>query len=378
MRRALVALLALGALGLSACSSDPEADTEVRLGTVLALTGDSAALGQSQREAVDLALEQFEAARSEGDDDAPEFTIEARDEATSVAAGERGVTELVDQGVDVIVGPTHSNVARVAYADADVAEIPMLGVSLTVPGLTAFRPYLWRTSLAGDRVVPPAVRAAVSRHHPSTAYIVYGVDDVLTAAEAELFADTLTEEGVSVVGRTTFVKNQRSFASQIATAKAAGADILCVAALPNDAVHFLQQARADGLDAPVIGGNGFNSNAILTEAGAAAEGLTVGAAWSATSSEPESMRFVAAFTAKYGRPPDQFAAQAYAGMQVLAAAAREGGATPAGIQRGFRELGAIDTVLGRFSFDDRRDAVHPSWISVVEGGRFVTRRADNG
>jgi branched-chain amino acid transport system substrate-binding protein len=375
MRRArhLLALLALGALAVPACGSDDDAtDHEVRLGTVFALTGDSAALGKSQREAVELALEQFE----DDDEDDLEFTVEALDEKTSVVGGERAVTRLVDGGVDVIIGPTHSNVARIAYADADVEEVPMLGVSLTVPGLTAFRPYLWRTSLAGDRVVPPAVRAAVDRHHPSTAYLVYGTDDVLTAAEAELFADTLTQEGVSVLGRSTFVKNQRSFASQIAAAEEAGADLLCVAALPNDAVQFLLQARAAGLDTPIVGGNGFNSNAITERAGAAAEGLTVGSAWSVTSTEPASVRFVADFTAKYGRPPDQFAAEAYAGMQVLRAAAASDGATAAGIQRGFRELGSIDTVLGRFRFDDTRDAAHPSWISVVAGGKFVTHLAD--
>jgi branched-chain amino acid transport system substrate-binding protein len=373
MRRAFVLVLAAAAL-LPACSSDDTdaADRELRFGTVLARSGDSAALGKSQHEAIALAVEQFDGK------DGLELSVRALDEETSVIAGERAVTKLVDDGVDLIIGPTHSHVARIAYADADVEEIPMLGVSLTVPGLTAFRPYLWRTSLAGDRVVPPAVRAAVEKHRPSTAYIVYGSDDVLTAAEAELFGDTLTQEGVSVLGRATFVKNQRSFATQIAAAKTAGADLLCVAALTNDAVQFLQQARAAGLTAPVVGGNGFNSNTVPERAGTAAEGLIVGSAWSVTSVEPASTTFVDDFSRKYGRPPDQFAAQAYAGMQVVLAAARDGNASAAAIQRRFHELGSVDTVLGPFRFDDTRDAVHPSWISVVEGGRFVTHRAGSG
>ena len=64
---------------------------------------------------------------------------------------------------------------------------------------------------------------------------------------------------------------------------------------------------------PIIGGNGFNSPALLKNAGEAADGVMMGASWNATSSLPLNKKFVETFTAKYGNAPDQFAAQAYAG-----------------------------------------------------------------
>ena len=57
-------------------------------------------------------------------------------------------------------------------------------------------------------------------------------------------------------------------------------------------------------------------------------------------------------------------------MQVLRAAVVEGGPTSAGIQRGLRAVRDVPTVLGPFSFDENRNATHPSWVRVVRGGRF--------
>ena len=50
----------------------------------------------------------------------------------------------------------------------------------------------------------------------------------------------------------------------------------------------MQQARNDvGIDPKIhiIGGNGFNSPAIITAAGPAAEGMIVGAAWNLNSTD---------------------------------------------------------------------------------------------
>jgi len=50
------------------------------------------------------------------------------------------MSELITDHVSAILGPTHSSFAAAVYSQFDVAEIPMLGLSLTVPGLTAFSP----------------------------------------------------------------------------------------------------------------------------------------------------------------------------------------------------------------------------------------------
>ena len=61
--------------------------------------------------------------------------------------------------------------------------------------------------------------------------------------------------------------------------------------------------------------------------------------------------------------------------EVLAEAVRRGGPTRRGIQRGLASVKGLNTVLGTFEFDENRDAVHHSWVRVVQQGHFVVTAA---
>ena len=43
----------------------------------------------------------------------------------------------------------------------------------------------------------------------------------------------------------------------------------------------------------------------------------------------------------------------------------------AALEAGLVDLGEVDTVLGRFSFDAEREPAYPAAVQIVEGGRFV-------
>ena len=51
----------------------------------------------------------------------------------------------------------------------------------------------------------------------------------------------------------------------------------------------------------------------------------MGAAWNISSKAPLNVKFVNDYTKKYNRAPDQFAAQAYAGVQIAYQAAKAAG-----------------------------------------------------
>ena len=123
----------------------------------------------------------------------------------------------------------------------------------------------------------------------------------------------------------------------------------------------------------IIGGNGLNSPGLIKNAGDAAEGVIVGAAWNISSKAPLNVKFVNDYTKKYNRAPDQFAAQAYAGVQIAYQAAKAAG--DSGDRKALRDalvkVKNIDTVLGRFSFTEGRDASHTGIVQEIKGGKFV-------
>jgi branched-chain amino acid transport system substrate-binding protein len=73
-----------------------------------------------------------------------------------------------------------------------------------------------------------------------------------------------------------------------------------------------------------------------------------------------------------GVDPDQFAAQAYTGVQVVAAAVRAAGGKTGreDVKEGFAKVKELATPLGTFSFTPQRDALHEPALQQVKGGRF--------
>jgi branched-chain amino acid transport system substrate-binding protein len=138
------------------------------------------------------------------------------------------------------------------------------------------------------------------------------------------------------------------------------------------------QARQLELTQTIIGGNGFNSPAVLANAGPAAEGLVVGAAWNISSTLPENQTFVANFNAKYGEAPDQFAVQAYSGVYILAEAIKQAATTTdrAALRGALAAIKDLPTPLGSFSFTEGRDADHAPVVQLVKDGKFTVLAAE--
>jgi branched-chain amino acid transport system substrate-binding protein len=123
---------------------------------------------------------------------------------------------------------------------------------------------------------------------------------------------------------------------------------------------------------PIVGGNGFNSPNVLKNAREAAEGLIVGASWFIDSTVPRSRSFVANYRKKYSADPDQFAAQAYDGLYIMATAIKNAGsADRLAIRDSLARIRNLDGALGSFSFDENRDPVHPNVTLTVRSGRFT-------
>ncbi|MBN8620702.1 MAG: ABC transporter substrate-binding protein, partial [Anaerolineae bacterium] len=150
-------------------------------------------------------------------------------------------------------------------------------------------------------------------------------------------------------------------------------DAIVVSALAAEAVQIIIQARSLGYTGPIIGGNGFNSPAVLRDSGADAEGLIVGGAWNYGNPDPSesSVAFVEAYEAKFESSPDQFAAQAYTGAWLLATAIRCADSTDhAAVRDALAAIQDFDSPLGVFSFDENRNPVHPPIAQIVVEGAF--------
>jgi branched-chain amino acid transport system substrate-binding protein len=362
----LLALFASVAASLSAAPLPPE----IRIGAVETLTGDNAAYGISIRAALELAVEEVNTRQFLG---ASRIRLIVMDDKADKQEGISDFNKLInDEKVSAIIGPTLSSTAFAADPVAQAAGVPVLGTSNTATGITAMGDFIFRDSLLQSGVIPGTLAAAAARFHPKKAALLYESTNEYSKSESEVFKAALQKLGIQLVATESYSKGDSDFRTQLSKLNARKPDMFVFSSLVGEAIPILQQAREIGITVPMVGGNGFNSPNVLANAKEAAEGLIVGAAWFIDSTATKSRTFVASYRKKYGGDPDQFAAQAYDGLYIMATAIRNAGsADRSAIRNALAKIRNIDGALGSFSFDENRDPVHPGVTLTVKAGRFV-------
>jgi branched-chain amino acid transport system substrate-binding protein len=355
------------------CTSAFAAVREAKIGFALSMTGGAAAYGTTQKQGAQLAVDEINAAAgADGIKIVPIF----EDDASQPQQGITVFNKFINgDKVAVIIGPTLSNTAQVTDRIAQQAGMPILAVSNTAKGITEIGDYIFRDSLTEMVVIPYTMKIAKEKLGVHKVAVFYGNDDAFTKGGYDAFKKALADAQIEILTEQTFAKGDRDFSPQLTQIKGKNPDAIIVSALVEEASGIVNQARQLGIPAsiPIIGGNGFNSPALLTNASEAAEGVMMGAAWNASSSQPLNKKFVEAFSARYNKQPDQFAAQAYAGVYIAYEAIKRAGTTTdhKAIQKAMSEIKGLDTVLGKFSFTPERDAEHTPVVQIVKGGKFA-------
>ncbi len=349
---------------------------EMKVGFAFVTSGTNAAYGTSQKAAAQMAINEINAA-GKGPKLVPVFEDTAGKPDSAFTIYQKFINS---DKVYAIVGPTLSNEALTADPEAQKDKVPVLAVSNTASGITDMGDYIFRDLLAEFQVIPETVKEAKAKLNLTKVSLMFANDDAFSKSGADVFRTELQKNNIKILSEQTFSTNDTDFKTQLQAVKGDNPDAIVVSALAGPAQIILQQARNDvGIDPkiPIIGGNGFNSPAVVTAAGPAAEGLIVGAAWNLNATDDLSKQFITNFNKANGKNPDQFAAQAYAGVYILddaiiradvANKSLEDARTA--IRDALKNTKNVPTVLGSFSFTDKRDANHQPVVQVVKNGKF--------
>lgn len=357
------------------CADPENLQDEIFVGAVFSQTGGAAQYGATQLNGAKLAEQEINEAGYLGE---ATFVLVDEDGGSDRETAIAAMTKVVDENdVVAIIGPTLSSQAFAADPVAAEQGIPVMGVSNTANGITSMTgvedvdQFIFRNSLPEAAVIPNTIAVSVAVLGIEKVAVMYGDDDDFTFSGYTVFVDSLEENDVEILAEDTFQKGQTDFEVSLTNILALEPDALVVSALINEAVQIVIQARQLGYNGPIIGGNGFNSPALMVDAGDAAEGVLVGAAWNIVNQSPLNVDFVEAYTEAYGAAPDQFAAQAYTGTWLMATAIRCADSDASDLVR--EELAAIeefDSPLGLYSFDADRNPVHIPVVQIVDGGKF--------
>ncbi|WP_019414092.1 ABC transporter substrate-binding protein [Paenisporosarcina sp. TG20] len=367
----LLILAACGNDTTTTDGNDSEAEktdgpVSAKIGVISYLTGPGAAYGEAITNGFNLALEEI----NEKGEVKIELDIQdsagKQEQALSVAQKLMSSDDIV-----AILGPTLSTEMNVVGPEADMNGIPIMGTSTTAAGIPQIGEYVFRNSLPESLAIPAALEKAVEKFDAKSVAILYGNDDLFTKSGFDTMKAVAEDMGLDIVTIETFQKGQSDYNALLTKIKDLNPDLILASALYNEGAVIMDQARKMGIEVPFIGGNGFNSPQVIEIAGPASEGLIVATPWFGDKEDPKVQEFVGKYEAKYGKKPDQFAAQAYDALYIMAEGLKNAGeADRDALRDALAEIKDLDGVLGKFSFDEEGDVVMDPTVLVIKDGKF--------
>ena len=154
--------------------------------------------------------------------------------------------------------------------------------------------------------------------------------------------------------------------------------MIFITSLGGITAKIMTSARNQGWQGQFLGGNGFNTATVSKQAGAAGKGARSASAWYIGNTFPTNQNFVDAYRSEYSKDPDQFAAQGYTGIEIIADAAKRANLSFTNLASDRDKLRAamesvnIQTPLGPFQFTSDHDVKQTVWVIQMDGSGGFT------
>ncbi len=307
-------LLVLVSLGLASAAS--AVDAPIPLGVAVAQTSNVALFGQEQVIGAKFAESFY---NSRGGIGGTPFKLVFQDTGGDEAGTINAFQNLISKDKVVgIVGPTLSQQAFSADPIAERAKVPVLGPSNTAKGIPQIGDFIARVSAPVNVVAPAAVKAALKLDPKiKRVAVLYAQNDAFSTSETGIFQDTAKAQGLTLATVQKFQTTDTDFTTQVTAVLGANADMVIISGLVADSGNLIKQLRQLGFKGLIAGGNGLNTSNLFPVCGKDCDGVIVAQAYSPNEPSSVNQLFVKQYRAQYKKDPPQFAAQAYAGVQVM-------------------------------------------------------------
>jgi len=376
----------VAAILIAACGSGGGSSAKViKLGAILSITGAGGVYGPQSRDGMMLAVKQINAA---GGVNGVQISLTVKDDASDKAQATQLGQTLITQEQDLaLLGPTLSNSALGAHPLAETLKTPILAVSTTgihivpdcnFPASSTPCKYVFRDSLGEETAIPDNIQSYAADKHPKTGVLLVAQDDKFSSDGGTIVQATVGKYAITLLKTIKFNKAEADLAPYVTQAVQLHPDVIFITSLGGIPAKIMTEARKQNWKGQFLGGNGFNTATVSTQAGAAGTGARSGSAWYLGNNFPSNADFVAAYKAEYNKNPDQFAAQGYTAIKILADSVSRANLTFSDLAgdrdklRTAMESVNIQTPLGPFQFTASHDVKQTVWVIAMDGNGGFT------
>jgi len=346
----------------------------IRVGHVASLTGDTATFGRSTDRGMRMALEEINA---KGGALGRPIELLSEDDRSITEEARTAAQKLLQRDeVVALLGEIASSRSLAAAPEAQRSRVPMISPGSTNPKVTEVGDYIFRACFIDPFQGTVMARFAVEELKVKRVAILFDFKQDYSVGLADFFRKTFTELGGEIVADERYTSGDIEFRAQLTTIRSAKPDAIFVPGYYTELGLIAKQARELGIDVPLLGGDGWDSEKTLEIGGKAVEGYFFSTHYAADSDSPKVQEFVAAYKKKYDQTPDAMAALGYDTAGILADALGRAGVTdgPA-LRDAIASTQNYEGVTGKISIDPSRNARKDAVVLKIEGGKFKFYRS---
>jgi branched-chain amino acid transport system substrate-binding protein len=339
------------------------------IGFVGALTGAEAHFGLESRNGAQLAVEEANAA---GGVQGRLLALRAYDSQSRPEEAASAMTRLATQDqVLFVVGENQSTNTLAMAPAAAQAQVPMISPSSTNPRVTSEGgPYVFRvcfTDTFQGQLLARFARETLKAERVAT--MVDQKSDY-SIGLAKVFATRFAAQGGTIVGEESYTRGDTDFRGPLTRVKAARAQVLFIPGYYSDVGPLARQARELGIQATLLGGDGWDSGGRLAQlGGAAVEGALYSSHFAADNPGSRVQDFLGRYRSRFGHAPDALGALGYDAARVgIDALRRSSGVGGPMLREQIARTRDFDGVTGRITLGPERDAVKPAVIVKLVNG----------
>lgn len=373
--------VALTALAFLFSSSVPAAD-EIVIGATLAKTGRYATSARTTETAIDIAVEEINAAGGINGKKIRLVKFDTNGDPKQAQVAVRSFAE--DEGALAVIGPFSSGEARVAFPAGERLGIVQIPNASSAPKLADKFSYAFRVTesefLQFDRLVTTMKSKGMAAANTSILYV--SDEFVSKAVGTQLMPAVFKKQGVELVGEPIgFPTAAFDLSPQVSQLMEKTTDTVAVAGIVEAMVKAARELRRQGHEGRIIGSGISADPDLAAKIGAEGDG-TLYASWFWWDRDDRTREFTSKFNAantergieKSG--PHHVDASAYDIVYILKQVMEKAGVTGdeeniASERTAIRDTLAstvYEGVTGTVCFDKNGDAELPAYIVEIKGG----------
>ena len=262
MKKFLALVLAmLMVFSLCACGNGGDSGEKVvKIGVFEPITGQNGAGGKQEVLGMQYANAQNPTVEIGGETYKVELVIADNESTTDKAAS--AASQLVAQGVSIVLGTYGSNVAIAGSNTFKEAGIPALGVTCTNPQVTEGNSHYFRICFLDPFQGTVHANFAKEQLKADTIYCLGELGNDYDQGLINYCSKAAEQLGIKVITES-FPKDNSDFTSYLNNAKKAGAQAIFAPCSIQYAQLIVEQSAAQGIDIPLLGSDTWDNNTIV-------------------------------------------------------------------------------------------------------------------